>query len=120
MVHKKYIKQGNKVFGPYLYETKRVNGKVVTKYIGKAKESRRNKRKISNFLPYLLIFILLISLFLFLSYLSEFPKEVKIKNKVTLINLFIFIVRNNSSYCEYLRIPRIFNSLGLNSRYIQE
>ena len=29
MVHKKYIKRNGKVYGPYLYENKRVNGKVV-------------------------------------------------------------------------------------------
>jgi len=32
MVFKKYIKRGGKVYGPYLYENKRVDGKVVTTY----------------------------------------------------------------------------------------
>ena len=41
MVHKKYIKRGDKVFGPYLYETKRVNGKVVTTYVGKYVEKKK-------------------------------------------------------------------------------
>ncbi len=34
MVHKKYIKRGNKVFGPYYYENYRVGDKVKTKYLG--------------------------------------------------------------------------------------
>ncbi len=43
MVHKKYIKRGKKVFGPYLYESKRVNNKVVTSYRGKDKNKLINK-----------------------------------------------------------------------------
>ena len=38
MVHKKYIKRGNKIFGPYLYQNYRVNGITKTKYLGLAKE----------------------------------------------------------------------------------
>ena len=34
MVYEKYIKKGGRVFGPYLYETKRINGKVVNIYLG--------------------------------------------------------------------------------------
>jgi len=35
MTYKKYIKRGGKVYGPYIYESKRVNGKVVSNYKGK-------------------------------------------------------------------------------------
>ena len=52
MTYKKYIKRNGKVYGPYLYESKRVNGKVISEYIGQGKE--KQKRKIKN-LPYLLI-----------------------------------------------------------------
>jgi len=34
MVYTKYIKRGNKLYGPYAYQSKRVNGKVVTEYHG--------------------------------------------------------------------------------------
>jgi hypothetical protein len=34
-MHEKYIKRGNKRFGPYYYETYRENGQVKTSYIGK-------------------------------------------------------------------------------------
>ena len=38
MAYKKYIKRGGKLYGPYLYESKRVNGKVVSEYHGSKKE----------------------------------------------------------------------------------
>ena len=46
MVFKKYIKRGERTYGPYLYENKRVNGRVVTSYIGK--DNTRAKDKIFN------------------------------------------------------------------------
>ncbi len=38
MVYKKYIKKNGKVYGPYLYHSRRVNGKVVSEYHGGKKE----------------------------------------------------------------------------------
>ncbi|MDI6737929.1 MAG: hypothetical protein QME12_05450, partial [Nanoarchaeota archaeon] len=34
MVHKRFVRRGNKVYGPYLYNSKRVNGKVINEYLG--------------------------------------------------------------------------------------
>ena len=34
MVYKKYIKKGGKIYGPYIYHSHRVNGKVVSDYRG--------------------------------------------------------------------------------------
>lgn len=34
MVYKKYIKRGGKIYGPYYYHSRRVNGKVVSEYKG--------------------------------------------------------------------------------------
>ena len=42
MVFKKYAIRGGKRYGPYLYENKRVGEKVITVYLGKAKEDSRN------------------------------------------------------------------------------
>jgi hypothetical protein len=42
MVFKRYIKRGGKVFGPYYYESKRINGKIKSLYVGSA----RNKELI--------------------------------------------------------------------------
>jgi len=47
MVHKKYIKRGGKVFGPYYYESYRDGDKVKKVYIGGEKEYKKwlKKRK---------------------------------------------------------------------------
>ena len=34
MVYKKYIKKDGKLYGPYIYESKRIDGKVVSQYHG--------------------------------------------------------------------------------------
>lgn len=41
MVFRRYIKRGGKVFGPYFYESKRVDGKVRSIYRGIGKEGKR-------------------------------------------------------------------------------
>lgn len=58
MVYKKIIKRGNRTYGPYLYENKRVGNKVITTYIGRAGYNEK-KRKF-NFLPYIVGFILIL------------------------------------------------------------
>ena len=37
MAYKKYIKRGDKLYGPYIYHSKRVDGKVVSEYRGQKK-----------------------------------------------------------------------------------
>ena len=59
MVHEKYIKKGGKLFGPYLYNNKRVNGKVVTTYVGK-NEPKETKLHLLFFIAVILCFILLL------------------------------------------------------------
>ena len=44
MVHKKFIKRGKKVFGPYLYENYRVNGETKTRYLGLSNSATPNVR----------------------------------------------------------------------------
>ncbi len=68
MVHKRYVRKNGKVYGPYLYENKRVNGKVVTRYVGKDFELNLPEKNLRNnifslsFNKYLLIslFVLLL------------------------------------------------------------
>jgi len=43
MVYKKYIKKGGKIYGPYTYHSKRVDGKVVSEYRGPTKEFEYKK-----------------------------------------------------------------------------
>ena len=40
MVYKKYIKSGGKTFGPYLYKSRKENGKVITEYLGPAEQEK--------------------------------------------------------------------------------
>ncbi|MFH1431018.1 MAG: hypothetical protein ABIG37_00935, partial [Nanoarchaeota archaeon] len=62
MVHKKYIKRGDKVFGPYLYENYRERGIVKTRYLGKEKNLWVNL----NFSYFIgaIVFVLLLAFFL--------------------------------------------------------
>ena len=39
MSYEKYIKKDGKLYGPYLYESKRVDGKVISEYHGQKKIS---------------------------------------------------------------------------------
>ena len=40
MVYKKYIKRGDKKYGPYLYQNKRVGERVITSYEGKSSKEK--------------------------------------------------------------------------------
>ena len=65
MVYKKYIEKNGKIYGPYIYHSKRVNGKVISEYRGSG-----NKKLSKKFLWIFIIFaglILLLGLFIFLS-----------------------------------------------------
>ena len=57
MVYKKFIKRNGKTYGPYVYHSKRVNGKVVSEYRGP--EEQKDPKKIWSIL---IVSILIISL----------------------------------------------------------
>jgi len=57
MVYKKYIKRGKKLYGPYKYHSRKVNGKVITEYLGKHEEkNKKNKTLIFLIIGFLLLF----------------------------------------------------------------
>ena len=58
MAYKKYIKRGDKIYGPYIYHSKKINGRVTSEYLGKYEEKR-----INNKTPLLAIVISLVLLF---------------------------------------------------------
>jgi len=60
MPYKKYIKKGGKVYGPYIYHSKRVDGKVVSEYHGSHKIGINYKKFLWVFLG-----LVLIALFIF-------------------------------------------------------
>ena len=78
MAYKKYITRGGKTYGPYIYESRRENGHVVTDYHGK-------KKFIFNFSP-LLFWISGAMLFLFLVFFAvmNFPSGFGMTGKAAL------------------------------------
>ncbi|MBT4376513.1 hypothetical protein HOD29_04015 [archaeon] len=65
MVYKKYIEKNGKIYGPYVYHSKRVDGKVVSEYHG-PKKKKKELPKLNKFkkpLIFLAAFIVLVSLF---------------------------------------------------------
>ncbi len=67
MVHKKYIKRGGKVFGPYLYQNYRENGVTKTKYLGLAPEAKKLRGN-WNFSIIAGVFLLVIAFVFFYSF----------------------------------------------------
>ena len=45
MAYKRYIKRGGKVYGPYVYHSRKVNGKVVSEYHGTFKKVSKKKKQ---------------------------------------------------------------------------
>jgi hypothetical protein len=61
MVYKKYIEKDGKVYGPYVYKSHRINGKIVSEYCGQGKV---NKKNVLIFVAAgLILFILIFSFF---------------------------------------------------------
>lgn len=65
MVYKKYIKRGNKVFGPYYYSSYREGNKVKTRYF-RVKENYQNEAKKRKIFAIAAAFLVTIALFFFL------------------------------------------------------
>lgn len=73
MVYKKYIKKGDKVFGPYYYKNERKEGKVVTQYVGREDYNENNK---------LIPFIILVFLVLLISAIA-FADELRPTGRIS-------------------------------------
>jgi len=66
MAYKKYIKRGGKVYGPYIYHSKRIGGKVISEYRGQGKpEYKLSYKKILLALFGVVVFAFLIYLLFF-------------------------------------------------------
>jgi hypothetical protein len=52
MVYKKYIRKNGKLYGPYIYQSRRVDGKVISEYIGMGNEKEKKivPKKIITFI----------------------------------------------------------------------
>ena len=69
MAYKKYIKKNGKIYGPYIYHSKRVNGKVVSEYRGSKEKSIININKTSKRNLALVFAGVFLILFLFLFFI---------------------------------------------------
>jgi len=58
MAYKRYIKRGKNIYGPYVYHSRKENGKVISEYKGKEEKKKKLKLILGG------IFILLLLLFL--------------------------------------------------------
>ncbi len=80
MAYKKYIRRNGKLYGPYVYESKRVDGKVISEYHG-SEEPVKNK---VGFKDYKKIFIFLLGFFLIgvlILFVFIFPNENNLSGK---------------------------------------
>jgi len=59
MAYKKYIKRGGKIYGPYIYHSRRVDGKVISEYRGTGRSKKFTKNLLSIFAGIFLLVILL-------------------------------------------------------------
>jgi len=66
MAYKKYIEKNGKIYGPYVYHSRRVGGKVISEYHGIKKEEKKNRKKLIIVLGTIL-FLFLISWIIFFS-----------------------------------------------------
>ncbi|MDP2672936.1 MAG: hypothetical protein Q8O84_03940, partial [Nanoarchaeota archaeon] len=69
MVYKKYIKRGDKLFGPYYYRSVKKDGKVITQYVKNPNDFPRkigSKKIHKNFLILPILFLILIAGFFIL------------------------------------------------------
>lgn len=65
MAYKKYIQRNGKLYGPYLYESKRVDGKVISEYRGGPSKKTFSSKKIKDFLFFFGLFVIIGMLFFF-------------------------------------------------------
>ena len=59
MAYKKYIKKNGKIYGPYIYHSKRVDGKVVSEYRGLKENTIKKINKRNFFFIFAAIFLVL-------------------------------------------------------------
>ncbi|VVB82851.1 Uncharacterised protein [uncultured archaeon] len=78
MVYKKYIKRNGKFYGPYIYNSRRVNGKVISEYHGAGK---KDYRRFAFFI--LGILVLAVSVFVILNSNGKISGNVVADNQIS-------------------------------------
>ncbi|MEK6826858.1 MAG: hypothetical protein AABX99_00035, partial [Nanoarchaeota archaeon] len=78
MVYKKYIKRNGKFYGPYIYNSRRVNGKVISEYHGTGK---KDYKRFAFFI--LGILLLAVSVFVILNSNGKISGNVIVDNQIS-------------------------------------
>ncbi|MEK6846615.1 MAG: hypothetical protein AABY16_00440, partial [Nanoarchaeota archaeon] len=85
MVHKKYTYKDGKKFGPYYYETKRINGKVVTTYLGTELPEKFSSPTPSFWkiaVPFFVVIVIFTLLFLSIDFTGNVALDIKTNYEV--------------------------------------
>jgi hypothetical protein len=80
MAYKKYIQRNGKLYGPYIYESKRVDGKVVSEYHGSEEPKKTKGIKVHNYKKTLFLFLGAFILVVLVFFIFSFNPS---KNKFT-------------------------------------
>ncbi|MGY4884482.1 MAG: hypothetical protein ACP5NZ_02785 [Nanobdellota archaeon] len=78
MAYKKYIQRNGKLYGPYLYESKRVDGKVVSEYHGSEEPKKSKGVRVYNYKKILFLFLGVFILAVLIYFLITIPNYNKI------------------------------------------
>ena len=84
MAYKKYIQRNGKLYGPYLYESKRVDGKVVSEYHGSEEPKKPKGVKVRDYKKILFIFLGVFILGVLIYFLATIPNQNKLSGKAVL------------------------------------
>ena len=87
MVYKKYIKKNGRLYGPYVYHSRRVNGKVISEYHGQTEDTSSNfssrRKSLKGIFIFGLLFLLLVILFYGVKYINDnFNESIIVGNVV--------------------------------------
>jgi len=108
MVYKKYIKRNGKFYGPYIYNSRRVNGKVISEYHGTGK---KDYKRFAFFI--LGILILAVSVFAILNSNGKISGNVVADNQIS-------SQLENALVNESVIYPNVYFTLILNRAQIPE
>ena len=104
MVHKKYIKRGDKIFGPYFYQNYRENGVTKTRYLGIGKKEKKIGKKFI-FFGLIILLILVIGMNFFGQRIFDYD----LKGKLYSENVNVMVTITDEHPPEFLtRPPEIF------------
>ncbi len=81
MAYKKYIRRNGKLYGPYLYESKRVDGKVVSEYHGSEEPKKSKGVKVRDYKKILFLFLGIFVLGFLIYFLVTVPNYNSISGK---------------------------------------